>query len=68
MTALGCLLPFGLLIAGAVIGALVGGEQGGMIGLIAGFAVGIVLSVGLVWGLAQLERRKEVQRRNDQFL
>ncbi|MGH7067596.1 MAG: hypothetical protein ACREFO_05205 [Acetobacteraceae bacterium] len=57
MTAIGCLAPFVLMIAGAAIGATVGGTHGGVVGLIAGFAVGILAGAGFFWGLARLERR-----------
>lgn len=57
MTAIGCLAPFVLMIAGAAIGAAVGGTHGGLLGLIAGFVVGIIAGAGFFWGLARLERR-----------
>ncbi|HUC16616.1 MAG TPA: hypothetical protein VMA37_02895 [Acetobacteraceae bacterium] len=57
MIGLGCLLPFALMIVGALIGAAVGGSHAGLVGLIAGFAVGIVGAAGLVWGLARAENR-----------
>ncbi|MGH7077459.1 MAG: hypothetical protein ACREFU_05105 [Acetobacteraceae bacterium] len=57
MTAIGCLAPFILMIAGAAIGAAVGGTHGGLIGLIGGFVVGVIAGVGFFWGLARLEQR-----------
>lgn len=57
MTALGCLLPFVLMIAGAAIGAAVGGGHGGIVGAIAGLVLGAVIGGGLFWTLARIERR-----------
>jgi hypothetical protein len=56
MTALGCLVPFVLMIAGSAIGAAVGGTHGGVVGLIAGLALGVVIGAGLFWALARVER------------
>ncbi|MGH7051390.1 MAG: hypothetical protein ACREFS_08550 [Acetobacteraceae bacterium] len=57
MTAIGCLAPFILMIAGAAIGAAIGGTHGGLIGLIGGFIVGVIAGAGFFWGLARLEQR-----------
>ncbi len=57
MIAIGCLLPFVLMIAGALAGAALGGTHAGMIGLIAGLAIGVVAAVAMVWGLARVEDR-----------
>jgi hypothetical protein len=57
MIGLGCLLPFALMIVGALIGAAMGGSHAGLVGLIAGFVVGILAAAGLVWGLARAEKR-----------
>ena len=43
MLAIGCLIPFGLLVAGAVIGAAVGGTTDALWGCASGFAVRIIV-------------------------
>jgi hypothetical protein len=48
--AVGCLIPFVLLVAGAAIGAAVGGTTAAYWGCAAGFAVGlIVVLLALRW-------------------
>lgn len=56
MVAIGCLLPFVLMIVGALAGAAVGGTHAGLIGMIAGIALGIVGAIAMVWGLARAEK------------
>lgn len=43
MLAIGCLIPFGLLVAGTVIGAAVGGTTDALCGGAGGSAVGIIV-------------------------
>jgi hypothetical protein len=40
--AVGCLIPFVLLVIGAAIGAAVGGTADAYLGCVAGFAVGVI--------------------------
>ena len=48
MLAIGCIVPFVLMLAGAGIGAAFGGDRGGLIGLVAGFLIGAAaMGIGL---------------------
>jgi hypothetical protein len=57
MIAIGCLLPFVLMIAGALLGAAYGGTHAGMIGLVAGLVLGIAGAIGMIWAFARAENR-----------
>ena len=48
MVAIGCLLPFVLLLAGAAVGGVLGGTQGGLWGGGAGLAIGLVGALTMV--------------------
>lgn len=49
MAALGCLLPFVLLFAGAILGGLSGSTSDGLWGGVAGLAVGVVGMLVVLW-------------------
>jgi len=57
MAALGCMVPFVLMIIGAFVGAAIGGNHAGGIGLVVGLGLGVLAAGGMFWGLARLERR-----------
>ncbi len=56
MPALGCLIPFVLMIAGAGVGGAVGGSRYAIWGGIAGFAIGLL---GALVGLRLFERARD---------
>ncbi len=49
MIALGCVVPFVLMLAGAALGAWAGGDRGGLIGLVAGFLIGAAAMGFALW-------------------
>lgn len=60
MLAVGCLIPFVLIIAGAAIGWAVGGGQwDSIVGAAIGAAVGIAAMLVLVWGWDRIAGRRE---------
>jgi len=56
MPALGCLIPFVLLIVGACIGGAIGGTTYAIWGGVAGFVIGVA---GAVAGLRLFERSRD---------
>jgi hypothetical protein len=54
MLAIGCLLPFALMVVGAVAGAYAGGAHGGVLGLLAGLVGGVVIVLAGLWGFDRL--------------
>jgi hypothetical protein len=55
MPALGCLIPFVLLIVGAAVGGAIGGTRSAIWGGVAGFAVGLLCALA---ALRLFERAK----------
>jgi hypothetical protein len=55
MPAIGCLIPFVLLIVGAAIGGVIGGTTLAIWGGVAGFAIGLV---GALLALRAFERAR----------
>ena len=58
MIAIGCVVPFVLMLAGAAIGAAIGDERGGLIGLVAGFLIGAA-AMGISLWLFERARNRE---------
>jgi hypothetical protein len=59
MLAVGCLLPFLILLGGAILGAQLGGAQGSLAGGIAGFAIGLTVPAIGFWMLRKATADKE---------
>ena len=58
MIAIGCAVPFVLMLAGAAIGAAIGGDRGGLIGLVTGFVIGTA-AMGISLWLFERARNRE---------
>ena len=56
MPALGCLIPFVLLIVGAAVGGVIGGTRPAIWGAAAGFAIGLL---GALIALRLFERARD---------
>ena len=57
MLAIGCLIPFVLLAAGAALGSYLGDDRGGYWGAGAGFAAGLVVVGAMFWIMERISRR-----------
>lgn len=57
MAALGCVIPFVLMLLGAGIGAASGGDRGGLIGLVSGFLIGAALMAFAYWTFERARNR-----------
>ena len=49
MVAIGCVIPFVLMLLGAAIGAAIAGDRGGLWGLVAGFLIGAACMALAYW-------------------
>lgn len=58
MLAVGCLIPFVLIVAGAVGGWALGGHTDAILGAIAGGVVGVAAMVALAWGWEKVVSRR----------
>jgi hypothetical protein len=58
MVAIGCFIPFVLMLAGAGIGAATGGDRGGLIGLVAGFLIGAAAMGTALWAFERARNRE----------
>ena len=58
MLAIGCIVPFVLMLAGAGIGAAIGGDRGGLIGLVAGFLIGGAIVAVALWTFERARNRE----------
>jgi len=57
MAAVGCLIPFVLMIAGAAAGGVVSGGHDAILGGVAGAAIGLVAMIALLWGFERIRGR-----------
>jgi hypothetical protein len=57
MVAVGCIVPFILMLLGAGIGAWTGGDRGGLIGLVAGFLIGAAVMALGFWSFERARNR-----------
>jgi hypothetical protein len=57
MAAIGCVIPFLLMLAGAAIGAATAGDRGGLIGLVAGFLIGALVMALAYWSFQRARNR-----------
>lgn len=59
MPALGCLIPFVLLLAGMAAGWAIGGRHDAFLGAVAGAAIGVAAILALLWWWGRLRERAE---------
>ncbi len=59
MLAVGCMIPFVLIVAGAIGGWALGGQADSVIGAIAGGVVGVIAMAALAWGWDKIVSRRE---------
>ncbi len=58
MLAVGCLIPFVLILAGAVGGWALGGQTDAIVGAVAGGAIGVAAMLALAWGWEKIVSRR----------
>lgn len=57
MVAIGCVIPFVLMLLGAGIGAAIAGDRGGLWGLVIGFLIGAAAMALAYWTFERARNR-----------